>query len=75
MRFLLKTGRRYDKSYFAMVGIALLAALGVSIVTLMVGRMLGGSESVLDLVSQIVLSATFFAVCYYIRPRQTPTTT
>jgi hypothetical protein len=31
MRFLLKTGRRYDESYFAMVGIALLPALGVTL--------------------------------------------
>jgi hypothetical protein len=31
LRFPLKTRRRYDKSYFWMVGIALLPALGVSI--------------------------------------------
>jgi hypothetical protein len=73
MRFPLKTRRRYDKSYFLMVGIALLPALGVSIMTQVVGGMLGGSEAVVDRVSQIVLSATFFGACYYIR-RHPPTT-
>ena len=48
MRFPLKTRRRYDKSYFRMVGIALLPALGVSIITHVVGRILGGSESVVE---------------------------
>jgi hypothetical protein len=75
MRFLLKKRRRYDKPYFWMVGIALLPALGVSIMTQVVGGMLGGSESVVDRVSQIVLPSTFFVACYYIRARQTPTTT
>lgn len=74
MRFPLKTRRRYDKSYFRMVGIALLPALGVSIMTQVVGGMLGGSESVVDRVSQIVLPATFFGACYYIRARHPPTT-
>ena len=73
MRFPLKT-RRYDKSYFRMVGIALLPALGVSIMTQVVGGMVGGSESVVDRVSQIVLPATFFGACYYIRARHPPTT-
>ncbi|MGB2717199.1 MAG: hypothetical protein WBC51_23660 [Vicinamibacterales bacterium] len=75
MRFPLKTRRRYDKSYFRMVGIALLPALGVSIMTQVVGGMLGGSESVVDRVSQIVFPTTFFAACYYIRARHPPTTT
>ena len=66
---------RYDKSYFRMVGIALLPALGVSILTQVVGGMLGGSESVVDRVSQIVLPSTFFGACYYIRARHRPTTT
>ena len=70
MRFPLKTRRRYDKSYFRMVGIALLPALGVSIMTQVVGRMLGGSDSVVDRVSQTVLPATFFAACCYIRRTQ-----
>jgi hypothetical protein len=74
MRFPLKTRRRYDKSYFRMVGIALLPALGVSIMTQVVGGMLGGSESVVDRVSQIVLPSTFFGACYYIRARHPPTT-
>lgn len=69
MRFPLKTRRRYDKSYFRMVGIALLPALGVSIMTQVVGGMLGGSESVVDRVSQVVFPATFFGACYYIRAR------
>ena len=60
---------------FRMVGIALLPALGVSIMhTQVVGGMLGGSESVVDRVSQIVLPATFFGACYYIRARHPPTT-
>jgi hypothetical protein len=50
---------RYDKSYFRMVGIALLRALGVSITTQVIGGMLGGSESVVDRVSQIVFFPTF----------------
>ena len=66
---------RYDKAYFRMVGIALLPALGVSILTLLVGGMLGGSESVVDRVSQILFVPTFFGACHYIRARQTPTTT
>lgn len=74
MRFPLKTRRRYDKSYFRMVGIALLPALGVSITTNLVGLSLGFSESVVDRVSQIVLPATFFGACHYIRARHPPTT-
>jgi hypothetical protein len=74
MRLPLKTRRRYDKSYFRMVGIALLPALGVSIITLVVGGMLGGSASLVDRVSQIVFFPTFWGACHYIRARQTPTT-
>jgi hypothetical protein len=74
MRFPLKMRRRYDKSYFRMVGLALLPALGVSIMTQVIGGMLGGSESVVDRVSQIVLPATFFGACSYIRARHSPTT-
>ena len=74
MRFPLKTRRRYDKSYFWMVGIALLPALGVGIMIQVGGRMLGGSESFVDRVSQIVLTAIFFAACHYIRARQAPAT-
>jgi hypothetical protein len=70
----LKTRRRYDKSYFRMVGIALLPALGVSITTNLVGLSLGFSESVVDRVSQIVLTAAFFGACHYIRARQPPPT-
>ncbi len=65
---------RYDKSYFWMVGVALLPAMGVSIMTMVVGGMLGGSEPVLDRVSEIVFFPTFLAACYYLRARQTPTT-
>ena len=63
------------QSYFRMVGLALLPALGVSITTQVVGGMVGGSESVVDRVSQIVLFPTFFGACHYIRARQTPPTT
>jgi hypothetical protein len=75
LRLPLKRGRRYDTSYFAMVGLALLPALGLTLLIQTVGRILGGSESVLDLVSNIVLPWAFFAGCYYIRTRQTPRTT
>jgi hypothetical protein len=78
MRIPLKTRRRYDKSYFRMVGIALVPALGVSIITIVVGGMLGFSESVVDRVSAIVsfpTFPTFLAACHYIQARQTPTTT
>ena len=74
MRFPLKTRRQYDKAYFRMVGLALLPALGVSITTNLVGLSLGFSESVVDRVSQIVLTATFFGACYSIRARNPPTT-
>jgi len=74
MRFPLKTRTRYDKSYFRMVGLALLPALGVSITTNLVGLSLGFSESVVDRVSQVVSFATFLGACHYIRARQPPTT-
>ncbi len=65
----------YDKSYFRMVGLALVPALGMSIAIIMVGGMLGGSEPFLERVSQIVFFPTFLGACYYIRARQTPTAT
>ncbi len=73
-RFWTRKRARYDKSYFRMVGIALLPALGVGIMTQVVGGMLGGSESVVDRVSLIVQASTFFGACYYIRARHPPTT-
>jgi hypothetical protein len=72
MRFPLKTRRQYDKAYFRMVGLALLPALGVSITTNLVGLSLGFSESVVDRVSRVVMTATFFGACYYIRARHPP---
>jgi hypothetical protein len=69
-----KTGC-YDKAYFRMVAIALLPALGVSITTQVIGRMVGGSESVVDRVSQILHFSTFLAACHYIRARRTSTRT
>jgi hypothetical protein len=74
MRLPLKTRRRYDKSYFRMVGLALLPALGASIVVILVGGMLGGSELVVDRVSRVVLTATFFGACHYLRARRPPAT-
>lgn len=74
MRFPLKTRRRYDKSYFRMVGIALLPAVGVGVMTQVVGGALGGAEPLVGRVSQVLLPATFFGACYYIRARQPPTT-
>ena len=58
-----------------MVAIALLPALGVSITTQVIGRMVGGSESVVDRVSQILHFSTFLAACHYIRARRTSTRT
>jgi hypothetical protein len=69
-RFWTRKRARCDKWYFRMVGFALLPALGVSITTVLVGTMLGGSESVVDRVSQIVFFPTFLAACHYIRVRQ-----
>jgi hypothetical protein len=57
-----------------MVGFALLPAVGVSIMTVVVGGMLGGSESVVDRVSQIVSFPIFLGACHYIRVRQPLTT-
>jgi hypothetical protein len=48
-----------------MVGIAVLPALGVSIITLVAGGMLGGSESLVDRVSQIVFFPTFWGACQW----------
>ena len=72
MRFPLKTRRRYDKSYFRMVGIALLPALGVSTMIILVGGMLGGSESAVERISEIVFFPTFLGACHYIRARHPP---
>lgn len=58
----------YDRSYFRMVGLALLPALGVSVVVL-VGQFLNVSESTVDRVSQVLFFPTFFAACHYYRPR------
>jgi hypothetical protein len=62
---------RYDKLYFRMVGLALLPALGVSIVVILVGGILGGSESAVDRISQIVFFPAFLGACHYVRSRQT----
>jgi hypothetical protein len=75
MRFPLKTRTQYDKAYFRMVGLALLPALGVSFMVILVGGMLGGSESTVDRISQVVSFPIFLAACHYIRARQPPTTT
>ena len=73
-RFWTRKRARYDKSYFRMVGFALLPAVGLSIMTVVVGGMLGGSESVVDRVSQIVFFPIFLGACHYIRVRQPLTT-
>ena len=59
----------YDKAYFRMVGIALLPALGVSVVVVLVGQLLNLSEPVMDRISQVLFFPTFLAACYYLKGR------
>ncbi len=60
----------YGKNYFRMVGIALLPALGVSVVVILVGGLFDLSESVVERVSQILFFPTFLGTCYFIKSRQ-----
>ena len=63
---------KYDRAYFRMVGLALLPALGVSVVIVLVGQfVLNMPESTVDRVAQIVLFPIFLAGCHHFRPRVT----
>ena len=60
----------YDRAYFRMVGLALLPALGVSVVIVLVGQfLLNMRESTVDRVAQIVFFPIFLAACHYFRSR------
>jgi len=55
------------------VGIALIPALGVSIVVILLGGMFGLSESAADRVSQIVFFPTFLGAYHYTKRRRSVT--
>ena len=55
------------------VGIALIPALGLSMVVILFGGMLGLSESAADRVSQIVFFPTFLGAYHYTKRRRSVT--
>ena len=55
------------------VGIALIPALGLSIVVILLGGMFGLSESAADRVSQIVFFPTFLGAYHYTKRRRSAT--
>lgn len=58
----------YDRAYFRMVGLALLPALGVSVVIVLVGQfLLNMRESTVDRVAQIMFFPIFLAGCHHFR--------
>lgn len=57
------------------VAIALIPALGLSIVVTLFGGMLGLSESAVDRVAQIVFFPTFFGAYHYAQRRRLVTPT
>jgi len=59
----------YDKTYFRMVGIALLPALGVSVVVVLVGQLLNVSKPIVDRISQVLFFPIFWGMCYYLKSR------
>ena len=61
------TAKKID---WRIVGMALIPALGVSIVLTLLGGALGLSESIADRVSQIVFFPTFLGAYHYFRHRQ-----
>ena len=61
---------KYDRAYFRMVGLALLPALGVSVLVVLAGQvLLNFPEQAVDRVSQVLSVPIFFAACHYFRPR------
>lgn len=60
---------KYDRAYFRMVGLALLPALGVSVLVVLAGQvLLNFPEQAVDRVSQVLFVAIFFAACHHFRP-------
>jgi len=59
---------KYDRAYFRMIGLALMPALGVSVLVVLAGQILYMSEEAVDRVSQVLFFPTFFAACHYFRP-------
>ena len=64
------TSKKID---WRIVGIALIPALGISIVVVLLGGMLGLSESAADRVSQIVFFPTFLGAYHYTKRRRSVT--
>lgn len=60
---------RYDKTYWRMVGIALLPAVGASVIVALAGRLFGVSDTVVDRISQVLFFPTFLAACHNFRAR------
>jgi hypothetical protein len=60
---------RYDRRYFKMVGLAMLPALALSIVVMLVGKAIGGSDETVERVSQILFFPVFLAGCHYFQRR------
>lgn len=61
------TSKKID---WRIVGIALIPALGFSIAVVLLGGMLGLSESAADRVSQIVFFPAFFGAYHYFKRRR-----
>ena len=64
------TSKKID---WRIVGIALIPALGLSIVVTLVGGLFGLSESAADRVSQIVFFPTFLGAYHYTKHRRSVT--
>lgn len=64
------TSKKID---WRIVGIALIPALGLSIVVILLGGMFGLSESAADRVSLIVLFPTFLGAYHYTKRRRSVT--
>jgi hypothetical protein len=64
------TSKKID---WGIVGIALIPALGLSIVAILVGGVFGLSESAADRASQIVFFPTFLGAYHYTKRRRSVT--
>lgn len=63
-----------SRTDWRVAGIALLPALGVSVVVVLIGRLLNLSDSTTDRVSQILFFPTFLGAYYYVRRRRSLST-
>jgi hypothetical protein len=61
---------RYDRTYWTTVGIALLPALGASVVVVVLGRAFNVADTVVERVSQLLFFPIFLGMCYYLRSRR-----